>query len=110
MRFEEAYSGWNAGRLTQAEAGQLLGMCERSFRRYLGRYEAQGLEVSIQSRERRFLNECFDYAKTQESNDLRVHRDLTVLSSALQSGHGFVPTLIAIADRLIDEVERRTRS
>ena len=44
MRFEEAYEGWNAGRLTQAEAAQLLGMCERSFRRYLARYEAEGLE------------------------------------------------------------------
>ena len=32
MRFEEAYVGWNEGRLTQAEAAQMLGMCERSFR------------------------------------------------------------------------------
>lgn len=50
MRFEEAYSGWNEGRLTQAEAGQLLGMSERSFRRYLGRYEAEGLEGLIDHR------------------------------------------------------------
>ena len=40
MRFEEAYEGWNKGRLTQAEAAQILGMCERSFRRYLARYAA----------------------------------------------------------------------
>ena len=40
MRFEEAYEGWNAGRLTQAEAAQLLGMSERNFRRYLARFEA----------------------------------------------------------------------
>ena len=33
--------------LTQAAAEQLLGMCERSFRRYLGRYEAEGLEGLI---------------------------------------------------------------
>ncbi len=39
MRFEEAYEGWNTGRLTQAEAAQILGMCERSFRRYLSRYD-----------------------------------------------------------------------
>lgn len=50
MRFEEAYSGWNEGRLTQAEAGQLLGMCERSFRRYLARYEAEGLDGLIDHR------------------------------------------------------------
>ena len=43
MRFEEAYERWNVGRLTQAEAAQLLGLCERSFRRYVVRYEAEGL-------------------------------------------------------------------
>lgn len=50
MRFEEVYEGWNAGRLTQAEAAQILGMCERSFRRYLSRYEAEGLEGLIDRR------------------------------------------------------------
>lgn len=44
MRFEQAYESWNAGRLTQAEAAQLLGMSERTFRRYLVRYEDEGLE------------------------------------------------------------------
>jgi transposase len=43
MRFEEAYGGWDSGRLTQAEAASLLGVCERTFRRYLGRYETSGL-------------------------------------------------------------------
>lgn len=50
MRFEEAYEGWNKGRLTQAEAAQILGMCDRSFRRYLARYEAEGLEGLIDRR------------------------------------------------------------
>lgn len=50
MRFEEAYEGWNAGRLTQGEAAQLLGIGERSFRRYLVRYEAEGLEGLIDRR------------------------------------------------------------
>jgi hypothetical protein len=50
MRFEEAYEGWNAGRLTQAEAGLILGMCERSFRRYLSKYEADGLQGLIDRR------------------------------------------------------------
>jgi transposase len=50
MRFEEAYEGWNAGRLTQADAAQILGMCERSFRRYLSRYEMEGLEGLIDRR------------------------------------------------------------
>lgn len=50
MRFEEAYEGWNNGRLTQREAAQLLGICERSFRRYLQRYEEQGLDGLIDRR------------------------------------------------------------
>ena len=43
MRFEEVYGGWQEGRLTQEEAAQLLGVCERSFRRYIDRYEEEGL-------------------------------------------------------------------
>ena len=36
MRFDEAYEGWDSGRLTQGQAAELPGMCERSFRRYFG--------------------------------------------------------------------------
>jgi len=43
MRFEEAYEGWNRGRLTQEEAAMLLGVCDRTFRRYLIRYEDEGM-------------------------------------------------------------------
>lgn len=50
MRFEEAYSGWDSGRLTQAEAASLLGVSERTFRRYLGRYEASGLDGLLDKR------------------------------------------------------------
>jgi hypothetical protein len=39
MHFIEAYGGWQGGRLTQAEAAQLLGVCERAFRRYILQYE-----------------------------------------------------------------------
>ena len=50
MRFEEAYEGWNGGRLTQDEAARLLGLCERSFRRYVVRFEADGLDGLIDRR------------------------------------------------------------
>lgn len=43
-RFDEVYEGWDCGRLTQGEAARLLGLCERTFRRDLGRDEAEGLE------------------------------------------------------------------
>lgn len=44
MRFEEIYGKWRTGRLSQAEAGELLGVHERTFRRWSGRYEEDGIE------------------------------------------------------------------
>ena len=44
MRFQEAYGGWQERRLTQEEAARLLGVCERTFRRYVDRYEDEGLD------------------------------------------------------------------
>ena len=50
MRFEEAYESWNKGRLTQEEAASLLGVSERTFRRYLNRYETEGEEGLLDRR------------------------------------------------------------
>ncbi len=50
MRFEEAYMGWQGKRLTQQDAGQLLGVSERTFRRQIGRYEAGGMDGLIDRR------------------------------------------------------------
>jgi transposase len=50
MRFEEAYGGWQGRRLTQEEAARLLGVCERTFRRYIDRYEEDGLQGLIDKR------------------------------------------------------------
>lgn len=50
MRFEEAYEGWQAGRLTQSEAASLLGVHERTFRRYGVRYEEEGLQGLLDHR------------------------------------------------------------
>jgi transposase len=44
MRFEEVYDAWGAGRLNQEEAARILGVCGRTFRRYVGRYEEEGLD------------------------------------------------------------------
>ena len=44
MRFRETYGGWQKSNLTQVEAANLLGVCERTFRRYINRYEEKGLE------------------------------------------------------------------
>lgn len=42
MRFLEVYERCRAGRLSYGEAAETLGMSERSFRRFRGRYEAEG--------------------------------------------------------------------
>ena len=50
MRFENVYERWSIKRLTQEEAAQLLGVCERTFRRYIDRYEEAGLEGLLDKR------------------------------------------------------------
>lgn len=44
MRFEEACEGRRSRRLTQEEAARILGVCDRTFRRYINRYEEGGME------------------------------------------------------------------
>ena len=44
MRFEEVYGRFQRGRLSCAAAADILGMSERNFLRYRGRYEAEGVE------------------------------------------------------------------
>ncbi len=44
MRFKEVYGNWQKDRLTQAEAALILGVTDRTFRRYIDRYEESGLE------------------------------------------------------------------
>ena len=50
MRFEDAYEGWTSTRLTQIDAAQLLGVCPRTFRRTINRYEEDGLDGLIDKR------------------------------------------------------------
>ncbi len=44
MRFEEVYGGWHKRRLSQEEAAQILGVSSRTFRRYINRYDDNGIE------------------------------------------------------------------
>jgi hypothetical protein len=50
MRFQEAREGWSEGRLTQAEVAQILGQCDRSFRRHIERYESDDLQGFLDKR------------------------------------------------------------
>jgi len=44
MKFEDIYGRWQERRLSQAEAAEILGMSERTFRRWRDRYDADGIE------------------------------------------------------------------
>ncbi len=44
MKFEDVYGRYHQGELSQIEASEILGVSERTFRRWQGRYEAEGAE------------------------------------------------------------------
>ena len=50
QKFRDVLSRWEAGELSMMEAGELLGMSERQFRRYRERYEEEGLAGLIDRR------------------------------------------------------------
>src|SRR5438874_7845598 len=49
-KFVDVLSRWEAGELSMLEAGELLGVSERQFRRYRDRYEEDGLEGLVDRR------------------------------------------------------------
>lgn len=50
MRFEETYGSWKRGSLTQEEAARILGVCDRTFRRYTQRFDDGGMEALLDKR------------------------------------------------------------
>ena len=50
QKFRDVLSRWEAGELSMMEAGELLGVSERQFRRYRDRYEEDGLEGLLDGR------------------------------------------------------------
>lgn len=50
MRFEETYADWRKRKLTQEEAARVLGVCDRTFRRYMVRYEEEGIRGLVDKR------------------------------------------------------------
>ena len=50
MLFEDAYDFWVSGRLTQEQAAGLLGVSDRTFRRWSDRYEDGGVDALIDKR------------------------------------------------------------
>jgi len=58
MRFLDAYDRWQRGYLTQDEAGELLGMSGRNFRRYIERYREEGEEGLLDKRLAQASSRC----------------------------------------------------
>ena len=50
MRFEEIYGMCGRRHITQEEAARMLGVSDRTFRRYINRYEEEGLEGVMDKR------------------------------------------------------------
>ena len=53
MTFESLYRAWKARRITQTVAAKLLGVSDRTFRRYVHRFETGGSEGLIDGRQLR---------------------------------------------------------
>lgn len=50
MKFSEIYNWWTEKRLSQTEAAVLLGLCERTFRRYCRKHEQEEFEALYDKR------------------------------------------------------------
>ena len=74
MRFEEAYGSWRSRELTQEQAARLLGVSERTFRRYISRYEEEGLEGLFDRRLNRPSHRKASEVEIKQLEDLYKNR------------------------------------
>ena len=104
MRFEEAYEGWERGRLTQEEAALLLGVCDRTFRRYLVRYEEKGMEGLVDQRLGQVSHRCAPVDEVMALADLysRRYRGFSVkhFYSWYRRAHGGMRSYTWVKNRL----------
>ena len=104
MRFEEAYEGWEKGRLTQEEAALLLGVSDRTFRRYLVRYEEKGMEGLIDQRLGQVSHRCAPVDEVMALADLysRRYRGFSVkhFYSWYRRAHGGMRSYTWVKNRL----------
>lgn len=104
MRFDETYEGWRRGRLTQQEAARLLGVCERTYRRYLVRYEEKGMEGLIDQRLGQVSHRCAPVDEVIALADLysRRYRGFSVkhFYSWYRRAHGGMRSYTWVKNRL----------
>ncbi len=80
QKFRDVLSRWEVGDLSMVEAGELLGMSERQFRRYRDRYEEEGLAGVVDRRlgkpsEKRVPDEARDRMLAQWGQVITDSRD-----------------------------------
>ena len=92
MRFEEAFGDWQKGRLTQEEAARLLGVCDRTFRRYIDRYENEGLD-GLMLLTQQILDKFISFLVVTHSeyNDATMEEAQHVAKNIYQKSHSTHP-------------------
>lgn len=58
MGFEDAYESCKSGRITQGEVAMLLGVCGRTYRRYMNKYDEGGLYALLNKRLTQASHRC----------------------------------------------------
>jgi len=93
QKFRDVLSRWEGGELSMLEAGELLGMSERQFRRYRDRYEEKGVGGLVDRR----LGKASPRRAPERDRDrmLELYRDdylgwnVKHFHEHLVGGHGF---------------------
>jgi hypothetical protein len=101
----EAFVG-RFGRLQDTVGDKLLPMLLAA----LGETPAAAIDNLDRAERLGLLDSADEWIAMRQLRNQMVHEyveDLAVLTSALQTGHTFVPTLIAVANKLMAEIDRR---
>jgi transposase len=116
QKFRDVLTRWERGDLSMLEAGELLGVSERQFRRYRDRYEEDGLEgladrrlgkpspMRVPVRELRLMLDLYRHAY-RGWNVMHFHEHL-VRDHNFQWGYTWVKTQLHAAG-LVDRAKRR---
>jgi transposase len=74
LKLRDVLSNWESGSLSQFEAGEILGMSERTFRRHVHRFETEGEEGLLDRRLGRRSGRAVPDAKAEEVEKLYRER------------------------------------
>ena len=89
MKFEEVYGRTHRGGLSQAEAAEVLGVSERTFRRWRDRYEAEGADGLYDRRLGRLSARRAPVDEVARVLELFDHDFWPTASMKLVADHGF---------------------